>query len=156
MVVKVLWMGRTRNPSLEALVADYEDRIRRLIPLQIIELPDLSRKQGLRGKDLKEAEGRKIRESLSARGRLVALDEGGTEFTSGDFARWFQSEENRSTQAIQFVVGGPEGLSDEVLARANLKLSLGIMTWTHEMCRALLMEQIYRAQCILRNIPYHR
>jgi 23S rRNA (pseudouridine1915-N3)-methyltransferase len=86
----------------------------------------------------------------------VVLEETGTQFSSVEFARWFEAEQIHSTREIAFVIGGQDGLSTQVSARAHLRLSLGKMTWTHEMCRALLLEQIYRAFCILRHIPYHK
>jgi 23S rRNA (pseudouridine1915-N3)-methyltransferase len=89
-------------------------------------------------------------------GRLVALDERGVQFTSQGFARWLESEQNTGARSLTFVIGGPEGLSSVISSRANLILSIGKMTWTHEMCRVLLLEQVYRALCIMRNIPYHR
>jgi len=84
------------------------------------------------------------------------LDETGTQFTSPDFARWLESQQNRGIRMIAFVIGGSEGLSRTISSRADLVLSMGKMTWTHEMCRALLLEQLYRAMCIQRRIPYHR
>jgi 23S rRNA (pseudouridine1915-N3)-methyltransferase len=102
------------------------------------------------------AEGEELARYVPENGRLVALDEAGSQFTSRDFARWFESEHNTGARVITFVIGGPDGLSRTISNRANLVLSLGKMTWTHEMCRVLLLEQIYRALCIMRNIPYHK
>ena len=102
------------------------------------------------------AEGEELAKHLPDHGRIVALDERGVQYTSSAFARWLESEQNRGTRLVTFVIGGPEGLSPVISGRAHLILSLGKMTWTHEMCRVLLMEQVYRALCITRGIPYHR
>lgn len=156
MQVKFLWVGKTKSPVLKSLLLDYVERIRRLAPCEVIETRDLSKRQSLRPADLIEAEGEELARHLPENGRLVALDETGSQFTSRDFAQWFESEQNRGARVLTFVIGGPEGLSRKISGKANLVLSLGKMTWTHEMCRILLAEQIYRALCILRNIPYHK
>ncbi|MDM7995218.1 MAG: 23S rRNA (pseudouridine(1915)-N(3))-methyltransferase RlmH [Acidobacteriota bacterium] len=156
MQVKFLWVGKTKSPVLKSLLWDYVERIRRLVPCEVIETRDLSKRQSLRPADLIEAEGEELARHLPENGRLVALDETGSQFTSRDFAQWFESEQNRGARVLTFVIGGPEGLSRKISGKANLVLSLGKMTWTHEMCRILLAEQIYRALCILRNIPYHK
>jgi 23S rRNA (pseudouridine1915-N3)-methyltransferase len=156
MFVRILWVGKTRSAPIRSLLTEYTERLKHLMPCSIVELPDLSKRKGLRGFDLKEAEAKAMAGSLSAGSRKVALDENGMEFSSAGFAGWFESEMNRSTKGIEFMIGGPDGLDSDLLNRADLRLSLGKMTWTHEMCRVLLLEQIYRAQCILKNIPYHR
>jgi 23S rRNA (pseudouridine1915-N3)-methyltransferase len=102
------------------------------------------------------AEAEELARHLPDSGRLIALEETGTQFTSPGFARRLQSEQNTGARVITFVIGGPDGLDPVISKRAHLVLSLGKMTWTHEMCRVLLLEQTYRALCIMRNIPYHK
>jgi 23S rRNA (pseudouridine1915-N3)-methyltransferase len=156
MYIRILWAGKTKSAPIRSLLAEYTERLKHLLPCSVVELPDLSKRKGLRGLDLKEAEAKVMSGSLSAGSRKVALDECGMELSSTGFARWFESEMSRGTKGIEFMIGGPDGLDSDLLNRADLRLSLGKMTWTHEMCRALLLEQIYRAQCILKNIPYHK
>jgi 23S rRNA (pseudouridine1915-N3)-methyltransferase len=156
MQIKILWVGKTKNAPIGSLISDYLGRIRHLVPCEIIETRDLSKRRSLRAAELVAAEGEELIRHLPESGYLVALDESGTQFTSQDFARWLQSEQNSGVRTLTFVLGGPEGLSPMISNRARLVLSMGKMTWTHEMCRALLLEQIYRALCIVRNIPYHR
>jgi 23S rRNA (pseudouridine1915-N3)-methyltransferase len=156
MQVKFLWIGKTKSPALKSLLLDYLERMRHLVPCEVIETRDLSKKKSLRAADLIIAEGEELARFLPENGRIVALDETGSQFTSRDFARWFESEQNSGARVITFVIGGPEGLSRNIAGKANLVLSLGKMTWTHEMCRVLLVEQMYRALCIMRNIPYHK
>ncbi len=156
MLLKFLWIGKTKNSAIKSLLSDYAERIRHLVPCEVIEARDISKRQTLRAAQLITAEGEELARHVPAYGRLVALDETGTQFTSRDFARWLESEQNTGSRSITFVIGGPDGLSRDICGKANLVLSLGKMTWTHEMCRALLLEQIYRALCIMRNIPYHK
>jgi 23S rRNA (pseudouridine1915-N3)-methyltransferase len=156
MQIKFLWIGKTKNSAIKSLVSDYLERIRHLVPCDVIEARDISKRLSLAAAGLIESEGEELSRHIPTGGRLIALDETGSQFTSRDFARWLQSEQNRGTRAITFVIGGPEGLSRMISARSSLILSLGKMTWTHEMCRVLLLEQLYRALCIIRNIPYHR
>jgi 23S rRNA (pseudouridine1915-N3)-methyltransferase len=156
MRLRFLWVGKTKSSAIKLLIADYLERIGHLVPCEIIETRDLSKRQSLRTAELIEAEGEELAGHFPENGRLVALDETGSQFTSRDFARWLESEQNTGARVITFVIGGPEGLSHAITNTANLVLSLGKMTWTHELCRVLLLEQIYRALCIMRNIPYHK
>lgn len=97
-----------------------------------------------------------IQKRLSADSRVVVLDEKGVELASPQLARWLQEEQNRGRREVIFVIGGPDGLSPTICERADLRLSLGKMTWPHEICQLLVLEQLYRALSILRNIPYHK
>jgi 23S rRNA (pseudouridine1915-N3)-methyltransferase len=156
MQTKLIWIGKTRNPSIRSLVSDYLERILHMCSCEIIEARDLSKRKHLRGAELVEAEGEELMKHVPDGSRLVALDETGIQFTSREFARWLESGQNSGVRMVTFLIGGSEGLSRMISSRAHLILSLGKMTWTHEMCRMLLLEQIYRAMCILRSIPYHR
>ena len=156
MQIKLLWMGKTKSSPIRYLSMDYLERIRRMVFCDVIEVRDVSRRRSLRGSDAVTAEGIELARHVPEHCRLVAMDEKGTQFTSLQFAQWFESEQNRGTRLIVFVIGGPEGLSPMNLERASITVSLGKMTWTHEMCRLLLLEQVYRALCILCKIPYHK
>jgi 23S rRNA (pseudouridine1915-N3)-methyltransferase len=163
MRLRVIWVGKTRNPKIGALTMDYLERARHLIPCEIIEARDPSRGRSMKGDELREAEAVQLLKLLSkgaalgeGSNRIVVLDEKGRQFSSPEFARWFEAEENRGTRGVSFVIGGPEGVSSTVTERAHMVLSLGRMTWTHEFCRVMLLEQIYRAMGILKHIPYHK
>ena len=156
MRLKILWVGRTRNESVRALSDDYLGRLAHFFACEVREARDVSRVRGVRGPDLVAAEAGEIEKLMPDGCWLVALDERGEQMSSSQFAHWLGSELNRGTRELAFVIGGAEGLSERILNRAQLRLSLGRMTWTHEMCRALLLEQLYRAACILRHVPYHR
>jgi 23S rRNA (pseudouridine1915-N3)-methyltransferase len=138
------------------MLSDYLERLRHLVPIEIIEIPDFSKRRGLKGASLKAAECREIVHALSPDTRRVVLDERGAEFSSLEFARWFETAQVQGTREITFMIGGPDGFDATITGQAHLKLSLGRMTWTHEMARVLLLEQIYRALSILRNVPYHK
>jgi 23S rRNA (pseudouridine1915-N3)-methyltransferase len=156
MRIKFVWVGKTKNSSIRGLLADYVERIRRLVPCEVIETRDLAKGKSLGKAEIVASEGKEIARQIPDSGRLVALDETGMQFTSLDFARWLESEQNSGARVITFVIGGPEGLSRTISSRAHVILSMGKMTWTHEMCRLLLLEQLYRALCIMRRIPYHK
>lgn len=156
MRIRILWVGKTKNRLIGALAADYLDRICRMVPCDVVEVRDPAKGRVLRREDAISAEEAELTSSLAAVGKLVALDERGREFTSAEFSRWLEKEQNQGTKVIDFVIGGVEGLSPKILQKAHLSLSLGRMTWTHEMCRVLLLEQIYRSLGILRNLPYHK
>jgi 23S rRNA (pseudouridine1915-N3)-methyltransferase len=156
MQIKVFWVGKTKHPSLRSLQEDYLGRIRRWLPCETVEIRDLAGRRALSPAELVAGEGAAISRRLPAAGRVIALDEAGTGYSSGEFARWLESEQNSGVQALSFVIGGPAGLDRALTRRADRVLSLGRMTWTHDMSRVLLLEQIYRALCILHNVPYHR
>ena len=156
MRIRIIWIGKTKNLPIRTLSADYLERIRCLVPCEVFETRDISKARGLRGADLLMAEGTEIARFLPKACRTIVLDELGTQLASVEFARWFETEQNRGTRELAFIIGGPEGLSQQISGGAYLRLSLGKMTWTHEMCRVLLLEQIYRAYSILQKIPYHR
>ena len=156
MQIRLLWIGKAKNSPIRYLLMDYLERIRHMVACEVIEVRDDSKRRSLRKAGLVADEGIRLARHVPEHGRLVVLDEKGKQFTSPDFARWFESEQSRGSRLITFVIGGPEGLSPTISDRASLALSLGKMTWTHEMCRVLLLEQVYRALCILRKIPYHK
>lgn len=127
-----------------------------MIPIEIAEVRDLSKRRGLKGRALLAAEGAAITRALAHGCCSVVLDERGTQFSSPEFSRWLEAQQARGIREIAFIVGGPEGIDRTLSEQAHLRLSLGKMTWTHEMARLLLLEQVYRALSISRNIPYHK
>jgi 23S rRNA (pseudouridine1915-N3)-methyltransferase len=156
MHIRFLWVGKTKSSPIKSLLSDYLDRIRHFVPCEVVETRELSKRRALDSVGLVECEGEELARHLPEHGRIVALNESGNQFTSPEFACWLDAEQNRGTRNLTFVIGGPEGLSTRISNRAHLTLSMGKMTWTHEMCRLLLLEQVYRALCIIRRIPYHK
>ncbi len=156
MRIKICWVGKTQNAPMRSLAADYLARLSHLTPIEIVEVTDLSRRRGLSGAALLAAEGAEIIRALPSDCRKVVLDQLGTQLSSREFARWFGAAQVQGTRELAFILGGPGGIDDALAEQAHFSLSLGKMTWTHEMARVLLLEQIYRALSILRNIPYHK
>ncbi|MEJ2108810.1 MAG: 23S rRNA (pseudouridine(1915)-N(3))-methyltransferase RlmH [Acidobacteriota bacterium] len=156
MRLRFLWVGKTKSAPIKSMVEDYLGRMQHFMPCEVLEARDPSRKRSLKADARIESEAGELEKHLLPSGRLVALDETGRQFSSSAFSEWFESEMNRGSRSVTFVVGGPDGLDRTISGKADLVLSMGKMTWTHEMCRALLLEQVYRAICILRGIPYHK
>jgi len=156
MKIKVTWVGKTKSPPIKALTIDYLERIRRMAACEIIEIRDPVRGRTPRAEERIQMEGEDIARHLPKGAFIIALDESGKQYASEEFARRLETEQNCGTKEMVFIIGGTDGLSRDISARAQMVLSMGKMTWTHEMCRALLLEQIYRALCILNKIPYHK
>lgn len=151
MLIRVLWVGKTRNRAAAEWIEDYRRRIARYCPIEIVEVKDAAGKGSARAARDAKTLGAKI----EGRGLTVALDESGREMGSAELARWLgRTLESRGE--ITFLLGGPEGLGEGVERAAGLTLSLSRLTFTHEMARVLLLEQLYRAFSILRGTPYHR
>lgn len=155
MKLVVVCVGRMSHRYLQEGVDDFFTRIRRYLPLELIELkeekpgkkPDLDR--------LREREGERILDKLPPRGPVVALDERGSGIDSVGLARQLESEMLHGTEAMTWIIGGPHGLSEKVRRRADRLLSLSAMTFPHQLVRLLLAEQLYRALTIMRREPYH-
>ena len=151
MQIEILAIGRARAGPERALYQTYADRIR--WPLALRELEE---KRRLPPAEMTAREGALLLDALPRDAAVVALDESGKDISSEQFAmqmgRW--RDDGRAT--VAFIIGGADGLADEVRRRADLLLSLGRQTWPHMLVRAMLAEQIYRAQQILAGHPYHR
>jgi len=154
--IQFIWVGKTKSAPIKSLTADYLERIQRYVSCEAREVRDFSGSRFQRPAEQIEAESSEIIRHLPKAGYIVALEEIGTQYSSVGFARWLETVQDSGVREIVFVIGGPEGLSRNISDRARMVLSLGKMTWTHEMCRALLLEQVYRALCIMRNVPYHK
>lgn len=151
MRVTLAAVGRAKAGPLRDLYDLYRGRL--AWPFTLIEVEE---RRPLRGEELKAREGALLLAAVPARARLIALDENGRSRTSADFARLIGQWQDEGVKDLAFAIGGAEGLSAGVIARAELVLSLGVMTWPHLLVRALLTEQLYRAETILAGHPYHR
>ena len=134
---------------------DYEARVKHYVGFDIIVIPDLKNTKALTEEQQRQAEGALILKQLQPGDTVVLLDERGKEFRSIEFAEWMERKQHTVGKRLVFVVGGPYGFSPEVYARANEQLSLSRMTFSHQMVRLFFVEQIYRAQTIIRGEPYH-
>lgn len=154
MRITLLVVGKTTNPHIETLLQDYMRRLTHYIPFTLQVLPELRNTKSLSEARQKQAEGELILRAVPATADLVLLDEHGQEFRSLEFADYLQKKMTLGRDVV-FVVGGPYGFSEAVYARANGKISLSRMTFSHQMIRLIFVEQIYRAMTILRGEPYH-
>ena len=153
MKIRVIWTGKTRNRDLAAVLTAYRERIGHFVGLEIIEL-----KEPRTADDTKRIfeEGERILRRVASTDYVVALDDGGKSETSEALARLIDGRMKDGQQDLVFVVGGPAGLSIALKERANLKLSLSRLTFSHDLARTVLLEQIYRSLTIIRNLPYAR
>ncbi len=153
MRLKFIWPGKSKRPEFRTLERFYAARIRPHAPCEVIET------RASRGLDETLAERIKDLEAAGLEKHLgddyiICLSDQGTEMTSGEFARFIERREMESGRPIAFVIGGFLGLAERIVARADLRLSLSRMTFSHELCRVVLMEQVYRALTIIRGRQY--
>lgn len=155
MVVELIVVGRTTEQYVEMGIAEYVRRLSHYIRFSINVIPELKGAKNMRQEQIKQAEGELILSRVSSSDRLVLLDDKGMQPCSILFSQWMQNSINRGTRRLVFVVGGAYGFSDDVYKRADEKLSLSKMTFSHQMVRLIFVEQLYRAMTILRSEPYH-
>lgn len=155
MEITLLTVGKTTQTYVQNGIDEFTKRLRRYIPFKIETLPDIKGTKSLSAELQKEKEGEAILSYLSPSDFCILLDEHGREFTSVEFAAYLQKTMASGRKRAVFVVGGPYGFSKGVYSRAEYKISLSKMTFTHEMVRLFFTEQVYRAMTILNNEPYH-
>ena len=155
MNIKLIAVGKTDNSALQELITTYEKRLSYYINFELQLLPDIKNSKSLSEEQQKAKEGEFILGNVASSHPLILLDERGKEFTSVAFADELQKKMNAGIKQLIFVIGGPYGFSKEVYDRANGKLSLSKLTFSHQMIRLFFVEQLYRAFTILRNEPYH-
>ena len=150
------WMvGKTQDKYLEEGIQVFTRRIQRYTPMEWWEMPALKNTTSFSATQFKEKEGELILQKLKPDDILVLLDEKGKHYGSEEFAHWLDHTLHHSTKRVIFLIGGAYGFSPAVYDRANAKLALSYMTFSHQMIRLFLAEQIYRAYTILRGEPYH-
>ena len=154
MKITLLVVGKTTSAQVESLIQEYQKRLTHYIPFALQVIPELKNTKALTPDQQKQAEGEMILRAVAQSADLVLLDEHGKEFRSIEFADVVQKKMMQGRDVV-FVIGGPYGFSQEVYDRANSKLSLSKMTFSHQMIRLLFVEQLYRAFTILKNEPYH-
>ena len=154
MKIQLLMTGKTVDARLQSLIDDYQQRLKHYVPFELVVIPDIKNAKSLSQEQLKVAEGDAILSRLTPATDVVLLDEHGREYRSVEFADYLQKKMS-SGRDLAFVIGGAYGFSPAVYERANGKLSLSQMTFSHQMIRIMAIEQIYRAMTILRGEPYH-
>lgn len=155
MKLHLILVGKTVDKRIDALVREYTARVEHYLPFTIEVIPDMKNTKAMTEDLQKEREGELIRKSLREGDHVVLLDEGGKEFRSVEFADYLQAKQHAVSRRMVLVVGGPYGFSPAVYGLAAEKVSLSRMTFSHQMVRLFLVEQIYRAMTILRGEPYH-
>jgi 23S rRNA (pseudouridine1915-N3)-methyltransferase len=155
MEITLIVIGKTNAKYLIEGLDEYTRRLKHYITYNINILPDIKNTKNLTEEQQKETEGKLILNALKPGDFLVLLDERGKEFSSMQFSDYLQRKMNSGLRRLVFVVGGPYGFSKDVYNKADEKLSLSKMTFSHEMIRLFFTEQIYRAMTIIRGEPYH-
>lgn len=154
MKITLLVVGKTTDARLQTMIDDYQQRLKHYIPFEMVVIPDLRNAKALTQTQIKEQEGIEILRRITPSMDVILLDEHGHEYRSIEYAQWIQKKMAAGRDII-FVIGGPYGFSPAVYERANNKISLSQMTFSHQMIRLLFVEQLYRAMTILRGEPYH-
>ena len=155
MNIKLIAVGKTDNPALQQLISTYEKRLSYYINFELQLLPDIKNSKSLSEEQQKIKEGELILSYVEPSHHLILLDERGKEYTSIAFADELQKKMNTGIKQLTFVIGGPYGFSQAVYQRANSKLSLSKLTFSHQMIRLFFTEQIYRSCTIIKGEPYH-
>lgn len=155
MTIKLLAIGKTDSAELQQLIGLYEKRLAHYVNFSLALIPDLKKTKNLSEQQQKEKEGELILKQLTPTDVLILLDENGKQFNSIEFSSYLQKKMNSGIKQLVFVIGGPYGFSDAVYKTAAGKISLSKMTFSHQMVRLFMVEQIYRAFTILKNEPYH-
>ncbi len=155
MKIKLLVIGKTDDKNLNALIDMYMKRLKHYITFDIQVIPDIRAAKNFTTEQQKEREGELILNALENPDILVLLDENGQAFGSVEFSNYLQKKMNSGIKQMVLAVGGPYGFSKAVYERAQGKLSLSKMTFSHQMVRLFVVEQLYRAFTILNNEPYH-
>jgi 23S rRNA (pseudouridine1915-N3)-methyltransferase len=155
MKIKLLAIGKTDDKNLHQLIEVYQKRLQHYIKFELELIPDIKNVKNLSKIQQKEKEGELILNKLQNTDQLVLLDDKGKEFTSIEFSNYLQKKMNAGIRQLVLVIGGPYGFSEAVYKKSQGKLSLSKMTFSHQMIRLFIVEQIYRGFTILKNEPYH-
>lgn len=155
MTIKLLSIGKTDDSALKNLIDTYVNRLGHYNKFEFEVIPDLKKTKNLDTEQQKTKEGKLILDRIAASDIMVLLDENGKQFSSEGFSEYIQKRLNSGMKQLIFVIGGPYGFSEEVYNRAQSKVSLSKMTFSHQMVRLFFVEQLYRAFTILKNEPYH-
>ncbi len=155
MKIVLLVVGKTDASYLREGISEYLKRIEHYIPFEMKHLPDIKGESTLSPEQRREREGELILDSCTPSDCVVLFDERGKSYTSLKFADYLNKKMGAGLKRLLFVVGGPYGFSEGVYERADEKISLSEMTFSHQMVRLIIVEQIYRAMTILKGEPYH-
>ncbi|WP_435578776.1 23S rRNA (pseudouridine(1915)-N(3))-methyltransferase RlmH [Gilvibacter sp.] len=155
MQITLLAVGKTDNKEIEQLTEIYTKRVSRYVRFEFKIIPDLKKRAKLSFDQQKKQEADLILAQLNTSDFVVLLDENGRQYNSVDFSKFLQQRMNSGIKNLVFIIGGPYGFDQALYSRANSKLSLSKMTFSHQMVRLFFAEQLYRGFSILNNEPYH-
>jgi len=155
MNIKLLCIGKTDDKRLLTLIEEYSKRLNHYVKFSIEIIPDLKKAKNLSESQQKEKEGKLILSLVKPQDHLVLLDENGKECTSVGFSKFLQKKMNAGYKTLILVIGGPYGFSESVYNKAQGKIALSQMTFSHQMIRLFITEQLYRGFTILKGEPYH-
>ena len=150
MKFRFIWIGKTKDRNWKALQEEYLKRLSHFVKCEIVEIKDSARHENA------EIEGKRILEILNPKTFAVLLDVSGKPISSHQLSAEIEKWQNVGIKEISFIIGGFEGASDEIRKRADYLLSLSFLTFTHEMARVVLLEQLYRGYSILKGFPYQK
>ncbi len=155
MNIRLIAIGKTDNKDLQSLINEYTKRLSFYVKFELEIIPDIKNVKNLSEAQQKEKEGELILAKIGPTDQLILLDENGKTFSSVGFSDYLQKKMNAGIKTLVFVIGGPYGFSEIVYQKAQGKVSLSEMTFSHQMVRLFVIEQIYRGFTILQNEPYH-
>ena len=155
MRINLLCIGKTDDKEITSLINYYLTRLPKHWNFEIIEIPDIKNAKNLSSELLKKEEAKLFQNYIDKNDWVAILDEKGKQFTSREFSQKIDNWMNSSVKKNHILIGGAYGFSDEIYSRANEKMSLSKMTFTHQMIRLFIVEQLYRADQILQGKPYH-
>ena len=155
MKITLLTVGKTDRDWVKEGLDIYVSRLKHYIPFNIVEIPELKNVSALTKDQIKTREGELILKNIRPTDDVILMDERGREYTSVELAKVIQEKISYAGKDMVFVIGGAYGFSQDVYSRANSKISLSKMTFSHQMVRAIFAEQLYRAFTIMKGEPYH-
>ncbi len=155
MTIQLIAIGKTDNKQLQQLITVYEKRLKHYVRFELEVIPDIKNVKNLSENQQKEKEGELLLKKLAVTDALILLDEYGMQYDSVAFSNYLQKKMNAGPKRLVFAIGGPYGFSELVYQKAQGKISLSKMTFSHQMVRLFMVEQLYRAFTILKNEPYH-
>lgn len=155
MKITLLVIGKTDASYIKEGIENYEKRLLKYVPYEMKQLPDVKNTKNMSEEVQKEKEGDMLLEQIQVSDLVVLLDEHGKEYDSVRFSGYVEQQMINGIKRLIFVIGGPYGFSQKVYARANDKISLSKMTFSHQMVRMIFVEQLYRAMTIMKGEPYH-
>jgi len=155
MKITLLAVGKTSFKWIQDGIDLYVSRLKHYVPFSAVEIPELKNTSALSVEQIKTKEGELILKNIKPADEVILLDERGKKYTSVEWARTIEDRLARSSKDIVFIIGGAYGFSEKVYGRADGKISLSMMTFSHQMVRVIFIEQLYRAFTIIRGEPYH-